>query len=337
MSGRLSRRRVLMVARVTLGLLVLVGVVWALAGSWDEVRADLARVSGGALVLSSALALIALVFTLVGWRALMADLGSPLALGPASGVLFVGQLGKYLPGSVWTVVVQAEVASSLGVPRKRTAVVGVLSVVLSALAGLGVGLVALPALLSAGGGAAYLLVLVLVPFGLVLLHPKVLNAVVDRGLRWVRRTPMEHALSGRAIAVTMVAFVVAWGCLGLHVWVLARDLGAPAGASLVPAVFGYALAASIGMLAVVLPAGLALRELILLLLLTGPLERPAATAVVLLSRFIITGSDVVAAALGWSYDRSHQLIRGRHPAAEAADGVDGADAADAAAAADDGP
>jgi hypothetical protein len=73
---------------------------------------------------------------------MLADLGSPLALGPASGVLFVGQLGKYLPGSVWTVVVQAEVASRLGVPRKRTAVVGLLSVLLSALAGLAVGVLA---------------------------------------------------------------------------------------------------------------------------------------------------------------------------------------------------
>src|SRR3712207_2250817 len=233
-----TRRRVVAVGRVVLGLLVVVAVVWALAGSWHEVSADLARVSPAALAGSTVLALLALVMTLVGWRAMLADLGSPLPIGPASGVLFVGQLGKYLPGSVWTVVVQAEVASRLGVPRKRTAVVGMLSVLLSALAGLAVGVLALPALLEAGGGRVYLLLVVALLVGLGCLHPRVLNALVGRALRLVRREPLERGLSGRAIAVTMTLFVLAWLLLGLHVWVLATDLGAPAGAALLPAGLG---------------------------------------------------------------------------------------------------
>jgi uncharacterized membrane protein YbhN (UPF0104 family) len=310
-----SRRRLVTAARVVLGLLVITAVVWALAGSWQEVSAYLARVSPGALVGAAALALLALAFTLVGWRAMLADLGSPLHIGPASGVLFVGQLGKYLPGSVWTVVVQTDVAGRLGVPRKRTAVVGLLSVLLSALAGLAVGVLALPALLQAGGGRVYLLLLVILLVGLCCLHPRVLNALVGRALRLARREPLDKGLSGRAIAVTMTSFVLAWLALGLHVWVLATDLGAGPREALVPAVLGYALAASVAMLAVLLPAGLGLRELLLVLLLTGPLDRPAATAVVLLSRFVVTLSDVVAALIGWTYARSHHLLAARRAAA----------------------
>ena len=311
----MSRRRLVAVSRVLLGLLVITAVVWALAGSWREVSADLARVSPGGLAGAAALALLALVLTLVGWRAMLADLGSPLAMGPASGVLFVGQLGKYLPGSVWTVVVQTEVASRLGVPRKRTAVVGLLSVLLSALAGLAVGVLALPALVEAGGGRVYLLLLVVLLVGLCCLHPRVLNALVGRALRLARREPLERGLSGRAVAVTMTSFVLAWLALGAHVWVLATDLGAGPREALVPAVLGYALAASVAMLAVLLPAGLGLRELLLVLLLTGPLDRPAATAVVLLSRFVVTLSDVVAALVGWTYARSHHLLAARRAAA----------------------
>jgi glycosyltransferase 2 family protein len=310
---RPTLRRVALVARVLLAVLILAAVAWALVRNWDDVQADLARVTPGALVLSTGLALLGLVFTLVGWRALMADLGSPLAVGPASGVLFVGQLGKYLPGSVWTVVVQAEVAAALGVPRRRTAVAGLLSVVMSAFAGLGIGLLALPALLRAGGGTAYLLLLLLVPLGVFALQPRVLDALIGWVLRLARREPLGHRLSGRAIAVTMASFAAAWLCLGGHVWVLVHDLGAGAGAALVPSVFGYPLAASVGMLAVVLPAGAGLRELVLLVLLTGPLDRPAALAVVLLSRFLVTGCDIVAAGVGWGYDRSHHLLAARRP------------------------
>jgi uncharacterized membrane protein YbhN (UPF0104 family) len=295
-------------------LAVVAAVVLALAGTWAQVRADLVRVSPAALVGASALALVALGLTLVGWRALLAELGSPLALAPASGVLFVGQLGKYLPGSVWNVVLQAEVAANLGVPRRRSAVAGLLALLMSALAGLGVGVLALPALLSGGGGSGYLLVLVLVPIGLACLHPRVLNALIGAGLRALKREPLEHNLSGRSIAVTMGAFVAAWLALGLHVLVLAVDLGAGVRAALVPSLLGYALAASVAMLAVVLPAGIGLREVVLVLLLTGPLQRPAATAVVLLSRFVVTGCDVLAAALGWAYARRHHLLAARrHP------------------------
>ncbi|HET8614865.1 MAG TPA: lysylphosphatidylglycerol synthase domain-containing protein [Actinomycetales bacterium] len=308
MSDAGRRRRLLGAARLLLAAGVVVAVVWALAGQWDDVRADLARVSIGALLLAFALALLSLVFTLLGWRALLADLGSPLHVAPASGVLFVGQLGKYVPGSIWTVVAQAEVAARLGVPRRRSAVAGLLSVLLSALAGLGIGVVALPGLLDAGGSRWYLLLLLLLPLGAVALHPRVLGPLVRLAFRLVRRDPPEKDLSGRAIAVTAVSFVVAWLCLGLQVWVLVVDLGGDAADAVVPAVFGYALAASVGMLAVFLPAGVVLREVVLVLLLEGTMGRTAATAVVILSRFVVTVSDVVAAGAGWAYARSHRLL-----------------------------
>jgi uncharacterized membrane protein YbhN (UPF0104 family) len=314
--SRPSRRRLLGAARALLAVLVVVAVVWALAGQWDDVRADLATVSLGALAAAFALALVSLVFTLVGWRALLADLGSPLHLAPASGVLFVGQLGKYLPGSIWTVVAQAEVAARLGVPRRRSAVAGLLSVLLSALAGLGIGLVALPGLLDAGGSRWYLLLVLLLVLGVVALQPRVLGPLVRLAFRLVRREPPEKDLSGRAIAVTAVSFVVAWLCLGLQVWVLVVDLGGDPSQAVVPAVFGYALAASVGMLAVLLPAGVVLREVVLVLLLQPVMGRTAATAVVILSRFVVTVSDVVAAGLGWSYARSHRLLADRRDADE---------------------
>ena len=53
------------------------------------------------------------VLTLMGWRVLLGDLGTRLPAAPASSIFFVGQLGKYLPGSVWTVVAQAEMGARL--------------------------------------------------------------------------------------------------------------------------------------------------------------------------------------------------------------------------------
>ena len=59
----------------------------------------------------------------------------------------MGQLGKYLPGSVWTVLVQADMASHLHVPRRRTGVASLVTIGLSVLTGLLVGLPSIPLLL----------------------------------------------------------------------------------------------------------------------------------------------------------------------------------------------
>ena len=74
---------------------------------------------------------------------------------------------------------------------------------------------------------------------------------------------------------------------------------------------GKILAASLGMLALLLPAGFGLREVLLGLLLAGQLPPSVVLTVVILSRFIVTVADVVAAAVGWGYARSHRLLTPR--------------------------
>ena len=77
----MTRARVLTVARIVLFALVLIAVVYTIASNWSTVRHDLGRVPPSALALSTALALLGLVFPLLGWRALLADLRFQLLTG----------------------------------------------------------------------------------------------------------------------------------------------------------------------------------------------------------------------------------------------------------------
>ncbi len=65
------------------------------------------------------------------------------------------------------------------------------------------------------------------------------------------------------------------------------------------------------MFAVLLPAGVGLREGILVLLLSPLISIPGATAVVVIARFLTILSDVVFALGGWVWARSHHLITTR--------------------------
>ncbi len=70
--------------------------------------------------------------TLRQWQALLAGLGSPLRTTTAGRIFFIGQLGKYIPGSVWPVLTQMELGARAKVPRSRSASASILTMILSA-------------------------------------------------------------------------------------------------------------------------------------------------------------------------------------------------------------
>ena len=70
--------------------------------------------------------------------------GLRLRLPVAGRIFFVGQLGKYLPGSVWPVVMQAELGRDHHIPRRRTMTVSLVAQLLSFATALLVAVLVLP-------------------------------------------------------------------------------------------------------------------------------------------------------------------------------------------------
>jgi uncharacterized membrane protein YbhN (UPF0104 family) len=235
---------------------------------------------------------------MLSWRRLLTDLGSELALAPAARVYFVGQLGKYLPGSVWPVLAQMELARDHAVPRARTAS--------AALVAIGLGLVG--TLLVAGALLPFavrdtswrVLVLVGLLLSLVVASPPVLNRILALGLRILRRPPMERPFSTRGLSSALGYAVGSWVLQGLAVYVLAVSL-APDADSAVPllalSVGGYAIASAAGIVVLIAPAGLGVREPALLAALTSELNAGSALVVVLVIRLVMTVADLGTGAL----------------------------------------
>jgi uncharacterized membrane protein YbhN (UPF0104 family) len=315
----MTRKKILTVLRVAIALITLAAVVYAIVHNWAEVSVHLDQISWSTFLWSTLAAAVGTWLTMIGWKTLLRDLGSDLHLAPASGVYFVGQLGKYLPGSLWSVLVQADIASHLKVPRRRTAVTGLLALGLSLLTGLLVGLPAASFLLRSDSSGFDWWLLLGIPILVVLCVPQLLNAIIDRTLRLLKREPLEHSLSAGAVLRAVVIFVLVWIAFGVHTLLLARAVaGDGAHPDLTTAAMtGYALSVSLGMLTVVLPAGLGAREGLLTIILSTAMPTPAAAAAVaIMSRFIVTIVDVVAALSGWLYARAHHLVTEHHAADE---------------------
>ena len=141
------------------------------------------------------------------------------------------------------------------------------------------------------------------PIVLGCLHPRVLNALLGRLFRLVRRPPLDRPLTARAIAAPLAWSFGAWLFYGMQIWLLTTRLGAPRGTAALASIGGFALAWSVGFIAVFAPAGAGVREVVLTALLGPVVGIGAATAVALVSRALTTIGDLLAASAAAAYFR----------------------------------
>lgn len=280
--------------RWALVALVVGGFVLAVGDRWSDV-ADRLTSLPATVVLAGGLAVVAgMVGTWWAWWSALSGLGSPMPARPSARVFFVGQLGKYVPGSVWPAVVQMRLGRELGVPRSRMGIAFAVTLGTGVATGLVVGLLALPALL-AGTDPALAGVLLLALPAVVALRPRVLNRLLAVALRAARRPVPDTLLSTSAMTRVIAGNAVFWLVGGLHAWLLALALGAPAGRALPAALGGFALAFVVGPLLVVLPAGAGVREAAMTAALTTVLPVADAVAVAVTSRALLMVADGILA------------------------------------------
>jgi SAM-dependent methyltransferase/uncharacterized membrane protein YbhN (UPF0104 family) len=326
-TGR-PRRGLLFRVKVGFGLLVVAAAAWFLVDNRAEVSRALAGIGWPALLGSIPPALGGVLTAMLAWRALLADLGSPLSVGDAGRVYFTSQLGKYVPGSVWPFVAQVELGRELRVPRAVSFAASLLAIVLS----LTVGIAVAAGTLVFGSPDAlrsFWWVLLVLPVLVAALHPSITVGAVNVVLRLVRRSPIAVRPTWAGTARAALWQMLSWILLGLHCYVLVAAVG-PGGWQVVPLAIGaFALAYCAGVIFLPSPAGAGIREVALTAGLAGALAQPQAIAVVLVSRVVLIVVDVGVAAGWWVVRGRRHQVAGRRPVGSGPMVQEGADVAQA--------
>jgi uncharacterized membrane protein YbhN (UPF0104 family) len=297
---RPSRTRAFL--RIAFGVLAFAGLAGATVSQWHEVSEAFHATSATGLAVSTALLVAGTFCSMLSWRAVLADLGSPLRPRHAGEIFFVGQLGKYLPGSLWPVLAQMELAKEHGVPRKRSAVTALVAIAYG-LTSAGIVAAATLPWAAAGSLGRYRYVFLVPIAGLLLLVPPVFNRLAGVALRLLRRPPMERGVSARGTTHALAWGVAQWLLWGLALWVLARGVPGAHGRVLAISTGAYALAWTAGFLVVVAPAGAGVRELALVTLLTSSIGHPGALGVALLARLLTTFADLFWGLTGFTLSK----------------------------------
>jgi len=298
----LVRLRSSRLARLGLLLVVLAFCGYGLAVEWSGVQAALGQMRWYAVAGSVVAAMAGGAAMMMGWRALLADLGSPLPVATTARITFVSQLSKYVPGAVWSFAAHVEMGYDRQVPRLRCAAAVIVGLLVTIAVGLVIAAVGLP-VASTTVARHYLWILAVIPVLVACLCPPILGRLTDWLLGVIRMQPLQQRLSWRGLALAVGWTLLGWLLLGLQVWALLASVTGRGFHVLLLAVAGYALACSVALALVVFPSGIGPREVILIAVLAPVLDRPAALALALVARMATTISDLTWGAIGLAIGR----------------------------------
>lgn len=290
MSGKQGRSTTRTPTRLIVGAVLTAAVsffvIRSLVLQWDSVRDFEWHVNGWWLALSAVLMWLDFILLFQLWRiVLRAISGHELRFSSAYRILTLSNLGKYLPGKIWTVTGMVYLVGQEGVPAKPALVSSALHQAFTLIPGavfatsvLGVGIWGNTSPWAIGIGMA---------LGILLLYPPIFRALLNFALRLFGRERIDFELSfARAFGLFWL-YVAAWVLYGASFWCMNLGIGLPS-APFLPVSAAYCAAYIVGFVAIFAPGGLGVREGVLAVVLAPYLPAGLATAVAVVSRFWMT-------------------------------------------------
>jgi hypothetical protein len=277
-----------------IGLAVLFYVVRQFSQNWNEIRSTRLEWQIQPLYLVAAALLTWSMYGLliVAWRRFLLDWGQSLDFWTAARIWSVSSLGKYVPGKVWAIAGMAIMAQRAGVAAWAATTSAILLQGLAVGSGVMiVGVTGTTTLESQYPWVRLALWILAVgsAIGIGLMVSPILSGPLVR-----RFAPGSEARAPRGVTILLGigANLIAWVGYGLAFWLLAH--GTLPGMSLpIPLAIGaFAASYLAGLLFLIAPGGLFVRESVMVLMLQSSIGLVPAGALAVASRLLLTLTEV---------------------------------------------
>ncbi len=285
------------------------------AGAWNSV--DLMHLRAWPVCLGACgmlvLYLLQVPLAAIVWRKFLSDLQVRLTMRNAYAVMAFTQFGKYLPGNVAHHVGRVAVTRRFGGDLPRLTLSLLYENVFALLAGAHITAIFLiwrasPALerwLPAGIRPVLLAGVTIAAVLVFLLLPRVVAWIQRK--RQLEQPPAAFRLSAANAIFGYGIFASSFLSLGFGFALLTHGISPEDGFPFLPLCGAFAAAWVIGVLVPGAPAGLGVREGVLLVMLAGVTSEPASIAAITVLRIVTTLGDLIHLVLGsW-------LLRGELP------------------------
>lgn len=280
------------------GALIVGFLIRHLWNNWAEVRTS--RIGWdfqpGWIAGSLALVLGTYALLIESWRRMLAGWGPRLGWWDSARIWVLSSMGKYIPGKIWAVAGMALLAQRRGVPPWAATASAILLQVASIGTGaLIVAVTGVAALESRrpGSTTALLAVVAASVVGLAAIGWPPIAARVVRRLAPAGTAPATPAAAALLFGIAINA--LAWVTYGAALWLLARGVLPEVQLGLGDAIGGFAASYVAGLLVLLAPGGVGVRESVLVFMLQDRIGLGNALALAAVSRIGMTIADLLAA------------------------------------------
>ncbi|HDL04061.1 MAG TPA: flippase-like domain-containing protein [candidate division Zixibacteria bacterium] len=270
---------------------------WAELKNWDW------RIDWLDAVLAVLFLATAYITASQGWRTILHGFGHHVKLHESFRVVYLANLGRYIPGKVWQVIGMVGLAREVNVPAKTSlasfalvqayALPASFLLVLMLLGGFD-----MPASLVVYSNIVYIfMAVVFLLFLILFIWPAGLDWALNKILKLFRQESISYKPSFQNRIAIFIWYIITWLLFGFsfHFFLKALIAQPPLSASFTTG--AYIAAYNLGYIAIISPGGLGVREGVMTLLLAGSLGQPIAASIALIHRVLITIAEAVMSLL----------------------------------------
>ncbi len=302
-----SRRTLLRLVQVALAAIVIALVARKLIAEWGAVRLALheARPNWLALAASGVVVLATYAVLIETWRVILRGWQHEIPFFDAARIWTISNLGKYLPGKVWSITALAVMSREYGVSAAEGATASVLVTLINTIVGFAVAIVAGASLLRI---PLVLVAVIAVMAVAVLASPSALPRLGLWAGRLFRREIVLRPLAHRVLLGAGVLTCVAWLMYGVAFWLFTKGVLGTAPGALRNYVAVFAGSYLIGFIAIFAPAGVGPREGAMgIALQRAGLAAGPAYLLVVASRLWLTALEVIPPLIFLAFVRRRRL------------------------------
>jgi hypothetical protein len=302
------RAAIWLAVKIILTAVILYFLYSQIAHHWEQIANHSWQIDFAMTGLAVVVGALALLLIASNWRRLMAAFGYEIPMRRAFRVFYLSDLGRYIPGKVWTLVGFIYLARKEGVsPEDATAsfVVSQLftipaSFLVVALAVQYDQRLLVDQLALLGEYSAHILTGVMLMGAAVVIFwlPKVLS-VANFVLRRFGRPGIDFRLDKRVALQLFLRYFLGWLGYGAAFYLFVNSVAPDSGLGLIAACGIFSAAYQVGYLSIFAPGGLGPRELVMGLMLV-PYLGPLAPAVAIGARLWVIVIEIVVALIALS-------------------------------------
>lgn len=279
-------------------MLVIGAWAWFLYGQLNELRSYPWQIAPASFIFGVGWGAVYFAGLGLCWTLLLRTMGGAarrVGLVAGTNLWLTTMLSRYIPGNVWHIVGRMALAERINVKPTQimaSATVEQMLVLMGAVA-----LFGLCVPFWRGGTGSEIWLLLLIPIGLILLHPRVMGAALLWGARRFGHTALIWPYRFGEMVGLLFAYAGAKLAAGVALFILLRGLTSAGPGEFAALIGAAALSWVIGYVSLLSPSGLGVREAALTALLAQLYPLPVAIVASLVYRLVLTLGEVVAVVI----------------------------------------